>query len=380
MKSKIAPAGIYVHIPFCEKKCEYCDFYSITQLNQIDQFIDALLLEIELRSQDYSDTTFHTVFFGGGTPSILSETQMEKIWNSLLIHFQFAEDAEVALEANPGMISFEKIKYFKDFGFNRLSIGVQSFNEQELQFLGRIHTVKQVYETFEHSRNAGFNNINIDLMTAFTGITHHSFQKSLRECIRLSSEHISCYTLIFEPGTPFYKRMKTGQLTPFSEELESEYYILARKILENNGYIHYEISSFAKGEKNICRHNCIYWRHHPYLGLGPSAHSFNKNRRMGNVKSLKVYINKLFKGEIPVGINEVLSEEQLMFEYILLNLRLKNGFELSDFRQKFGITFKEKYTDKIKFLSDNKLLHVNDWNVRLSEKGWMIADSIAANF
>jgi len=380
MKSKISPAGIYIHIPFCEKKCEYCDFYSITQLNQINQFIDALLIEIDLRSQDYSDKSFHTVFLGGGTPSILTEAQIEKICSSLRAQFLIAADAEVTFEANPGTISFEKLEYFKALGFNRLSMGVQSFNEKELQFLGRIHTVKQVYESFENARKAGFNNVNIDLMTAFPGLAHHSFRKSLNECVNLDSEHISCYTLIFEPGTPFYEKMDSGQLIRLSEELEYEYYILAQKILQENGYKQYEVSNFAKGDKYICRHNCIYWRHHPYLGLGPSAHSFDKNQRMGNVKSLEVYINKLLKGELPLEMDEILSEEQLMLEYILLNLRLKNGFELSDFRQRFGIAFEKKYVDKIKFLSDNKLLHVNDRNVRLSEKGWMIADSIAANF
>lgn len=373
-------AGLYIHIPFCEKKCDYCDFYSITQLDQMDRFVRALNKEIEIRAQDFSDYIFQTIYLGGGTPSLLNETQIQQIWNSLTSHFTFAENPEISIEANPGTLTQTKLSFLKEIGFNRLSLGVQSFNPDELFFLGRIHSPEEVYQSFENARNDGFNNINLDLMTAFPGITISSFQKSLNEVLRLKPEHISCYTLIFEPGTPFYKKMQRGDLIPFEEDEEASYYQVARDTLKSSGYLHYEISNFSLGENFICKHNQIYWKHKTYLGLGPSAHSFSHDQRQANKKSLSFYINELDKGILPVDFSETLTKEDKILEYIFLNLRLHDGINLSEFRNLFGQDYLKKLGSKIKYLSENDLIEMDTNYIKLSDRGWMLADSIAAYF
>jgi oxygen-independent coproporphyrinogen-3 oxidase len=373
-------AGLYIHIPFCEKKCDYCDFYSITHLDQIDSFVQALQKEIEIRAQYFANHTFKTIFWGGGTPSLLNEKQIVHIYDSLKTNFHFKDDAEITIEANPGTLTSSKLSFLKNLGFNRLSLGAQSFNHGELIFLGRIHSINDIFQSFHDARNAGFTNINIDLITAFPGITLKSFKNSLSKALQLKPEHISCYTLIFEPGTVFYNKLQQGELRPIEVDEEASYYQIASKVLQANGYLHYEISNFSLGEKNICKHNQLYWEHETYLGFGPSAHSFFQNQRQANKQSLLFYINELKKGNLPIDFQENISEEDLMFEYIFLNLRLRNGINLSDFQNRFGLDYLKKFSSKIQYLSDNKLVESNDHHLRLTDKGWMLADSIAAYF
>lgn len=373
-------AGLYIHIPFCEKKCDYCDFYSITALDRRDDFVSALQREIEIRAPLFSGYTFKTVYFGGGTPSLLEENQMLQIWEALGSNFKFAHQTETTIEANPGTLARSKLNFLEEVGFNRLSLGVQSFNADELTFLGRIHSVQDVYENFQFAREAGFNNINIDLMTAFPGITMDSFRKSLQEAIILRPEHISCYTLIFEPGTVFHNKMSKGKLNPLEGDEEASYYGMASEALKGSGYYRYEISNFSLGEASLCKHNLIYWNHKPYLGLGPSAHSFVNNQRYANKRSLSNYVDELNNGNLPVDFQETLSADDLMFEYMLLNLRLQKGINLTDFSARFGFDCNEKFRTKINFLSENDLIEVDDQYLRLSERGWLFADSIAAYF
>ncbi len=373
-------AGLYVHVPFCEQKCEYCDFYSLTQLENIEAFTNALLREIELRSSEFAEVTFTTVFFGGGTPSLLSPAQLKKIWLHLHRHFTIHPDAECSIESNPGTLSVEKLETFREVGFNRLSMGVQSFNPHELKFLGRIHSVEDVYENMANARKVGFRNINLDLMTAFPGITPASFLNSLKCARDLQPEHIACYTLIFEPGTVFFKRMQRGELKPLGEDEEAAYYETAASVLGSAGYEQYEISNFARGKDYICRHNLAYWRHYPYLGLGPSAHSFFRNERFANPRSLAVYLKQLQKGELPENFREQLSEKDLKFEYLFLNLRLKEGVLLSDYRRRFGQDFLTEFQRPVKRLLDEQLIELSDTHLRLSPKGWLIADEIATYF
>lgn len=373
-------SGLYIHMPFCEKKCEYCDFYSITQLDQMDNFVHSLQKEMEIRASDYANHTFQTIYFGGGTPSLLNENQMILIWDSLRTNFKFCDQPEVSIEANPGTLTRAKLAFLKDLGFNRLSLGAQSFNPNELMFLGRIHSVDDIYQSFHIAREVGFANINVDLITAFPSITLQSFYRSLRETIRLGPEHISCYTLIFEPGTGFYKKMQQGKLKPLEDDREASYYKMASDTLEAEGYLHYEISNFSRGQEHICQHNQIYWNHHPYLGLGPSAHSFLNNQRQANKRSLAIYINDLAKGQLPIGFQEDLTDEDLMFEYIFLNLRMRDGIDLTDFQSRFGIDYGDKFSTKIQYLSDNNFIEMDGHHLRLSERGWMLADSISTYF
>ncbi|RMG31461.1 MAG: radical SAM family heme chaperone HemW [Methanobacteriota archaeon] len=371
---------MYIHIPFCQEKCGYCDFYSITQLDLMDEFVEALLSEIELRAPQFSGMVFTTLYMGGGTPSLLWEEQLQHIWEALHRNFSIESAGEFTIEANPGTLSPSKLTFFKSLGFNRLSMGVQSFNPDELRFLGRIHSVEEVYENFHQARAAGFKNINIDLMTAFPGITPQSFNNSLTEVVRLRPEHVSCYTLIFEPGTQFYKRMKAGELHPLTDEEEASYYLLAKEILGEVGYTQYEISNFALGNEYFCQHNLVYWSHQPYLGLGPSAHSFFENTRTGNKRSVMAYINMLKNDQLPIEFVEDLTPEQLMFEYIFLRLRLRQGVSIKEFQRRFGISIFDKYGETLQRLEGFKLIRQDGNFIRLTEKGWMVADTVATYF
>ncbi|RMI12816.1 MAG: radical SAM family heme chaperone HemW [Calditrichaeota bacterium] len=373
-------AGLYIHIPFCQRKCEYCDFYSITRLEEMEAFVEALLTEIRLRAPEFAGVRFATVFFGGGTPSLLGEAQLERIWAALHRHFDIDPGGEFTLEANPGTLTPEKLRFLKSLGLNRLSLGVQSFHEHELAFLGRIHTVEEVIANVGHAREAGFDNINLDLMTAFPGITEASFRSSLARAVALQPEHLSCYTLIFEPGTVLYKRMRRGEVQPLSEEEEARYYNIARQVLEGEGYEQYEISNFARGKAHVCRHNLIYWTHAPYLGLGPSAHSFFRHQRLANRRSLTAYINLLRRGELPVEFVETLSAEQLQFEYIFLRLRLREGIDLEDYRRRFGRELPQQYAGILHRLQEQQLVQLTDRTLRLTDRGWLLADAVATWF
>ncbi len=372
--------GLYIHIPFCHSKCGYCDFYSITQLELMDAFVEGLRKEIHLRAPQYNSITFNTLFWGGGTPTLLPEKHLQHIRNALFSHFNISPDAEITIEANPGTLSPEKLALLRSLGFNRLSMGVQSFNPGELEFLGRIHTVADVLENFQAARNAGFRNINIDLMTAFPGITESSFKNTLQEAVHLFPEHISCYTLIFEPGTVFYKRMEQGELQPLGEDEEAGYYEFARDFLNRYGYQGYEISNFSRGEEFVCRHNLIYWQHHPYIGLGPSAHSFYQQKRFSNKRSVLAYLKDLQKERLPIGFVEELSLEKQMFEFVFLRLRLRQGIPVHEFKKRFGVDFFQQYDETLQKLMSENLIEQNGDTVRLSEKGWMIADTVAAYF
>ena len=373
-------AGLYIHVPFCPSKCEYCDFYSVTQLELVESYVEALLTEMELRAPRVNHLSFRTVYIGGGTPSLLTESQLERIREALFRHFHILPDSEFTIEANPGTLSPNKLIFFRNSGINRLSMGVQSFHHRELAFLGRIHTVTEVIENFYHAREAGFSNINIDLMTAFPGISETSFRKSLQEAIKLAPEHISCYTLIFEPGTVFYKRMQKGEMEPLSDDEEAGYYALASETLGVYGYLQYEISNFARGEEFVCQHNLIYWNYQPYLGLGPSAHSFFMTRREANKRSVVGYIKDVTAGKLPVDFAEELTPEQQMFEYLFLRLRLRDGIDMNAFEQRFGVSFLDKYNEPLHRLMSENLVEQEGQYLRLSEKGWMVADFVSTYF
>lgn len=372
--------GLYIHIPFCVRKCEYCDFYSITQFDQVDAFVDALQLEMQLAAPQLRDVQFTTVFFGGGTPSLLSEEQLSEIWQTMNRCFQINPSAQITIEANPGDLGYNKLDFLRKLGFNRLSMGVQSFVESELKFLGRIHSPEDVEENIGFARKAGFNSLNIDLMTSFPGITPESFQYSLNKALSFNTEHLSCYTLIFEPGTILYKRMKKGEVCPLENEEEAEYYEIARKTLESHGYGQYEISNFARAEEYVCRHNLLYWHHEPYFGFGPSAHSFDGRKRFSNKRSVMAYIRDINNGIFSRDMEEELTEKQLMFETIFLGLRLRSGIYLKRFEERFGKTLESAYPDTIKNLIMQGLIEQKDDCLRLTRNGWMMADAIAARF
>jgi len=373
-------AGLYIHIPFCLKKCGYCDFYSLTRMEYRDRFVSALLAEMEILSSGFREMHFDTVFVGGGTPTTLDISQLEAIWEKLYAHFSIDPAGEFSIEANPGTVDFSKLSTLRRMGFNRLSLGVQSFFEEDLQFLGRIHTPGDVQESFSAARKAGFENINLDLMTAFPGLTLERFRKTLQMAVNLEPEHISCYTLIFEPGTPFYQRMKRGDLGPLNDEQEARFYEAAQQELSHYGYEPYEISNFARGREYRCRHNLKYWEHQPYLGLGPSAHSFVSPRRWWNVRSLPEYQKKLERNILPVAAQENLDPETLEFEYIFLHLRMREGIDITDYRRRFHSDFVGKYREVLQPYFHQGVLEQKENRLKLTSRGWLLADQVAASF
>ncbi len=373
-------AGLYLHIPFCHRKCGYCDFYSITSLQHRGDFVSALLREIELSAPDYQHLKFDTIFLGGGTPTVLDPARIAEIMDALRRHFNISASGEFSIEANPGTVNPEILSALRQAGFNRLSLGVQSLHDEDLKFLGRIHSAADVFRNFEAARKAGFENINIDLMSAFPGLTRQRFSDTLHTTVNLQPEHISCYTLIFEPNTPFYTRMQRGKLQPVADDEEAAFFEMANRELEQAGYQAYEVSNFARGTENRCRHNLKYWDHEPYIGLGPSAHSFISGRRWRNSRSLGTYLKKIAGGRKPVAEEEILDTATLEFEYIFLHLRLKEGINLSDFQKRFGDNFIQKYESVIKPLAAADLLRQTESEVFLTGKGWLLADEVVRNF
>lgn len=372
--------GLYIHIPFCERKCGYCDFYSLTTLHRRGEFVDALLKEISLVAPQFSHLFFDTVFFGGGTPTVLSTAQLAKIRDSLHRNFHIADDGEFTIEANPGTITLARLRDLRHMGFNRLSMGVQSFQPEDLRFLGRIHTAKEALENFAAARTAGFQNINLDLMTAFPGLTAERFQRTLDTAVRLQPEHLSCYTLIFEPNTPFYEKMKRGKLKPVGSDREADFYRQTNQVLSEAGYTAYEISNFARKPDWRCRHNLKYWRHDVYLGFGPSAHSFFPPKRWWNARSLSGYLHLLKENKLPRRAEEQLDQKTLEYEYIFLNLRLREGIDLADYRRRFQVDFTGKYAGTVAVLAEKGMIKTEGKRLRLTTTGWLLADEIAQQF
>lgn len=373
--------GIYIHIPYCKSKCGYCDFFSITDQSDKNDFLKYLLTEIKLYSVLYqTDQSFDTIYIGGGTPSLLSIENLQSIIESLNQSFSISDNVEVTMEVNPGTVDLEKLKCFKTIGINRLSIGIQSFNNNDLQRLERIHTAGEAINCFNMSRESGFENINIDLIYALPEQNIQQWEENLFNAVQLSPEHISAYNLTFEKDTKFSLLRKTGHLHSHRESTEKEFFNITHDYLEKEGYVHYEISNFAKSDDHISRHNIKYWQHIPYFGFGPSAHSFWNNMRWGNVCSMKDYISSLKEENRPILFEETLSVKEKMFEYIFLSLRTYNGIDLKDFEQQFIVNFTKKYEHIITpLLNKNFAILTKDF-FKLTKNGMIICDEILPSF
>jgi oxygen-independent coproporphyrinogen III oxidase len=374
-------SGIYIHIPFCESKCGYCDFYSITDSKYQKDFLLCLEKEINIYANQYNNkNNFDTIYIGGGTPSVLPSEQISHIINLLKKNFKITNDVEITVEINPGTVNKSKLQEIKNAGVNRLSIGVQSFNAVELKFLERIHDVNESLESVKLAKEVGFNNLSIDLIYALPGQTIKNWKSSLDKAIKLNPEHISAYNLTIEKNTPFGDLKNQGILKPLSELKENEFFDYTDSILSKAGYNHYEISNFAKKEKYISKHNYKYWQHNYYLGFGPSAHSFWENQRWGNVRSIEKYILLLIKNEKPLDFCESLSVKNLEFEHIFLSLRTYIGVDLKAFENKFQLNFKAKYKSTISPLLKAQYAEFSDTSFRLTRKGMMLCDEILPAF
>ena len=327
MKTVKTP-GLYIHIPFCRTKCPYCGFYSIASTKAVSRWLAALGREARLYRDQFP--AFDTLYLGGGTPSILKTRDLERILHAVSSHFHVPGEGERTLEANPGDLTAEKIVRLKALGFNRISLGVQSFHDHELRFLGRRHRGADGIKALENLRGLGFKNLSVDLMYGFQGQTLKSWVQTLRQALAFEPEHLSCYQLTFEKGTLFWRQRERHRITPIPESLERAFFLITSRFLKRNGYVHYEISSFARGKAFRSRHNSKYWRHAPYLGLGPSAHSYQHDRRWWNVSSVRKYCDALEQGRLPIEGSERLSEDQIRLESLALGLRTNHGVALSE--------------------------------------------------
>ena len=367
-------AGIYIHIPFCTVKCMYCDFYSITEReNSINRFVSAITKEIEECSVDVSQWMFDTIFIGGGTPSLLNGSQIEKIISALYKKYDLSHVIEFTLETNPGEAPIDHLKAFKSLGINRLSIGVQSLQPKILTFLTRIHKRKQIFETYKNARSIGYDNINMDLIHSIPGQTLELWKTDLKEIINLQPEHISAYSLTVEKGTELFKMVKKKIIKMPKEDKNVDFFKYTIKEMKANDYNLYEISNFSKSNFQ-CKHNIHYWDIDPYLGFGPSAHSFDNEYRWNNTKSLDGYFQKIESNNTTLSKIELLSEENKVNEIIGFGLRMFEGVDLNKFPKLYKRKLEEKFLQtKNKF----KNCFIDDESrIRLSEKGMIFADEI----
>jgi oxygen-independent coproporphyrinogen-3 oxidase len=376
--------ALYVHIPFCEHKCVYCDFYSIAPDEEKTDgvelqaaFTESVLREISLRRpHEPLAEPFDTIFFGGGTPSLLERDQAGSILDALYASFPVEEDAECTLEANPGTVSKEKLAIFRAMGFNRISLGVQSFHEDELRFLTRIHSVEQAEKSVREARDAGFEDLNIDLIFGLPGQTVEKWNHTLTRAIGLAPDHISCYSLTVETNTPLARMVSTGSVRMLDRTTDAQLYERTIEQLESHGFVQYEVSNFSRPGRHS-RHNLNYWSHGDYLGFGPSAHSFVGGLRSWNIANLSTYTQQLTKGERPIDGEEMLTEEQLRTERIFLGLR-SSGIDLERYEEQFGVSFLEERHEKLEPLLRDGLAHVQGSFLSLSRRGYMICDEICA--
>jgi oxygen-independent coproporphyrinogen-3 oxidase len=373
--------GIYVHIPFCEKRCEYCDFFSLVSPENIPVFMQSLRKEIDLRSKAIdAGIQFDSLYIGGGTPSLLSSAELEKLFRDMTACFSLTGNAEITIEVNPESISREKLNTMRQLGVNRISIGIQSFLDHELQYLGRIHTAEQSEIAYKKARNAGFDNISIDLIFALPDQNPDEWRYSLDRAAELHPEHISAYSLIFEDGTPFGERLLTNKVRARSADEEYEFFTTTIEILERNGYGHYEISNYAVTDEHQSRHNKKYWNHTAYLGFGPSAHSFWERERWSNHRSLSRYLKSLDQNVPPIDFRERLDDETLKFECIFLSLRTTRGINLSAYEHEHHGSFQTEYRELIRDLTHEGLAVLDENHFRLTRKGLCLCDEILPHF
>jgi len=371
---------LYFHIPFCVRKCLYCDFLSAPGDDATkDAYMNALLTEVKERAAEYSAYEVDTVFIGGGTPSLVAGVWMERLLDTVRERYCLSEQAEITIEVNPGTVDEEKLRSYFGAGINRLSIGLQSAKDEELKTLGRIHTWQDFRKTYELAGKVGFTNINVDVMSALPGQTENSYFATLEAIMTLQPQpkHISAYSLIVEEGTPFYEMEEKGMLALPEEECERRMYQETGIRLAKHGYVRYEISNYAK-EGYACRHNCGYWRRTDYVGFGIGAASLVKNCRFRNSEDLKEYLENPL--ECRCDRQELTREEQ-MEEFMFLGLRMTEGVSRNEFRQQFGTDLDETYGDVIERNKKDGLLTcpVED-RVTLTEKGMDVSNYVMAQF
>ena len=368
-------AGIYIHIPFCKQACYYCNFHFSTSLKHKDALIDTILKEIDKRAPAWQNFQYDTVYFGGGTPSLLPVADIEIILSKLHQKFSISDDAEITLEANPDDLYLEKLNDLKSLGINRLSIGIQSFFDEDLRKLNRSHNGKQATQVIEFAHKAGFENITIDLIYGIPGLTDEKFMYNIQKVLDYKIPHVSAYALTVEPQTALAWQISKQKFPPVSEEQSARQYYLLRDTLLDNGFDHYEISNFAK-PSFISRHNSHYWQNIPYLGLGPAAHSYNGKERCWNIANNAHYIKNLKSGNY--FEKEILTPQDIFNEYLMTGLRTSRGVNLDDIAR-LGGEFSGYLQKQSRIYIENQQLILEDGFLKPHPAHWFVIEGIISD-
>lgn len=378
--------GIYVHVPFCKQKCKYCDFISFQNCeNYFDDYFECLKKEITEKANEINSENkkilIDTIYFGGGTPSIVCEKYIEEVLNKIYEYYNVSENAEITVEVNPGTVDKFKLEKYFEIGINRLSIGLQSTDDKLLKMLGRIHTYKEFENTYDLARKIGFKNINVDLMIGLPNQSLENVHDSLEKIVQKNPEHISVYSLIIEENTKMFDLIEKGELELPDEDVERKMYWSVKKFLEENGYNHYEISNFSKlGFES--KHNANCWNQHEYLGFGTAAHSYFNNIRYSNIVNLRQYIEN-WKNEQSVYnivFHEHQNKDDMMKEFMMLGLRKIDGVKISEFKEKFVDNPIFVFRNQLNKLVKEGLIEVLENNIRLSDKGLDLANEVWMEF
>lgn len=373
--------GLYIHIPFCKQKCYYCDFCSYAnKLNMQAQYIYSIIKEIK-NIKDKENYLIKTIYIGGGTPSIVDSDKIAEIIFEIKNDFKLFKEVEITIEVNPGTITENKLKKYRECGINRLSIGLQSANDKILKEIGRIHNYMDFERTYKLARKVGFKNINVDLMIGLPGQTIRDVEETLEKILEKSPEHISVYSLIIEEGTILQKKIENGDVKLFDEDIERAMYWRVKDVLEKNNYIQYEISNFSK-QSYESRHNTDCWKQKEYIGIGISAHSYLNSMRFSNICNIEEYIKNIQNKEYEknVIIHEKQDYDTMMNEYMILGLRMLKGINIEEFKNKFNINPIKKYQKVLKKMEKADLLEINDKKIILTKKGIDFANIVWEEF
>lgn len=371
----MSPAGLYIHIPFCRRKCVYCNFYSIVPANDLSTFIQALLQELSLYVHEFE--CFDTVYIGGGTPSILPVQSIADILTAVERYYTILPEPEITVEVNPGDADAAYLESLRLSGVNRINIGIQSLDDRLLHFLGRRHDRRQALDAIEHAFAAGFDNIGLDLIYGIPGQTIVTWRETLSQAMSFRPHHLSCYQLTLETDTPLGQKCAENLFDLPGEAAQAEFFFTTADFLENAGYIHYEVSNFARSESLFSRHNQKYWQHRPCLGVGPSAHSFCRGKRWWNNRSVEKYVGALLNGKTPVEDAEILTTDQLRMEALFLGFRTRRGIDLVCFEEKYRCNLLDGKRDSLQQLAAAGLIEISGGKIRPTRTGLAVADQLA---
>ena len=371
-------AGLYIHIPFCKQKCHYCNFYSIASSRNKSKLIEAIVQELKIASFYLEGESLKTIYFGGGTPSLLDERELNSLFEAIYKHFRVEANAEITLEANPDDLHSEKVDIIRKSPVNRLSIGIQSFHDEDLLALNRIHTSQQSLEAIRNMQEAGMTNISIDLIYGIPGLTETKWQQNLETFLQLGLPHLSAYSLTVEAHTTLDWLIKKGRSRPVNEEQSISHFKTLQRFAADHGYLQYEISNFCLPGMNS-KHNSAYWSGEKYLGVGPAAHSFDGDSRRWNIANISSYVNAINEGILNYE-EEILTEKQKFNEYVLTALRTSLGCDLRLIEKRFGIDYHDYLeTAAFKNLTSGKYI-LKDNHLILTPEGMLFADGLASDF